>query len=245
MALCIEAFGLSHVGQVRDRNEDTLCVEPGRNLVIVADGMGGAPAGDVASAMAVQHVAKALHGGSAMEAAIEEANGRILAMARAQPALAGMGTTVTALQLLPQEGEFVIGHVGDSRAYRLRDGLMSQVTRDHTLVRDMVEAGKLSPELERGHPYGHILSRALGTEDQAEVDVYRGPARPGDAFLLCTDGLMKVMDDDEIQAWLLELEPGSLERTLNAMIDEGNQRGAPDNITLVAAVLKEVGSLAG
>lgn len=236
----VEAFGLSHVGKVRKRNEDTLCVEPARGILIVADGMGGAPAGDVASAMGVQEVARGLHAGLGMRDSVDKANLKILEMARAQPAFEGMGTTVTALRISPETGKFVVGHVGDSRAYHRRDGELVQITTDHTLVREMVEAGKIPPELERNHPFGHILSRALGTEDQAEVDILRGAAKLGDAFLLCTDGLMKVMDDEEIQEWIMGMGPGSLEEVVGAMVEVGMERGAPDNITLAAMVLRGV-----
>jgi protein phosphatase len=226
------------VGQVRGRNEDTLTVEPSLGIVVVADGMGGAPAGDLASAMAVQEVARGLHSGERMEEALIRANEKILGMADAQPALSGMGTTVTALKVSLEKGEFVLGHVGDSRAYLLSGSGFSQISRDHTMVRDMVEAGKIPASAEREHPLGHILTRVLGTEEQVELDLCVGSVEAGDCFLLCSDGLVKVMDDQEIEAWIRRAKAEPLESVVDAMVDEGNARGAPDNLT-VAFLLVE------
>ena len=241
MSMSIRAFGLSDVGQIRQRNEDTLSVEPAEGIIMVADGMGGAPAGDMASALAVREVSRGLHAHEEMETAVKAANQKILEFAETQPAFEGMGTTVTALRIFPESGEFVIGHVGDSRAYRRTRGSFSQITQDHTLVREMVEAGKLPPEAEKDHPFSHILSRALGTVDQAEVDVIRGVAEAGDVFLLCTDGLLKVMDDEEMEDWVSGVGPSSLEEVVATMVEVSNQRGAPDNVTL-ALILVEDGS---
>jgi protein phosphatase len=234
----IEAFGRSDVGQVRVRNEDTLAVEPSMGIVVVADGMGGAPAGDLASALAVQEVARSLHAGEDMLDAVLAANEKIRAMAESQPILSGMGTTVTALQLSPRSGRFVIGHVGDSRAYRMTSGSLSQLTRDHTMVRDMVEAGRIPASAEREHPLAHILSRALGTEEEVDVDLLEGEVAGGDCFLLCSDGLMKVMEDEEIGAWMERLGEEEPEQVVEGMVDEANRRGSPDNVTVALLVVK-------
>jgi protein phosphatase len=238
----IEAFGRSDVGQVRVRNEDTLAVEPTQGIVVVADGMGGAPAGDLASALAVQEVARSLHSGEAMLAAVLAANEKIRAMAETQPILNGMGTTVTALQLSPESGRFVIGHVGDSRAYRMASGSLTQLTRDHTMVRDMVDAGRIPASAERDHPLAHILSRALGTEEEVEVDLLEGEVAGGDCFLLCSDGLMKVMEDEEIEAWMERLGEEPPEPVVEGMVEEANRRGAPDNVTVALLVVKGTAS---
>lgn len=238
MSLKIRAFGRSDIGQVRGRNEDTLAVEPSKGIVVVADGMGGAPAGDLASALAVQEVARGLHAGEGMREALTRANRKILGTADAQPALSGMGTTITALRVILEEGRYVLGHVGDSRAYLLSGETFSQISRDHTMVRDMVEAGKIPASAEREHPLGHILTRVLGTEESVELDFYEGPVQSGSCFLLCSDGLVKVMEDPEIEDWVRRARTEALETLVDGMVEEGNERGAPDNITVAFLTLE-------
>jgi protein phosphatase len=173
-----------------------------------------------------------------MEEALTRANERILGMADAQPALSGMGTTLTALKVSMESREFVLGHVGDSRAYLLSGNGFSQISKDHTMVRDMVEAGKIPASAEREHPLGHILTRVLGTEEKVELDLCSGPVQAGDCFLLCSDGLVKVMDDQEIEAWIRRAKAEPLESVVDAMVEEGNARGAPDNLTVAFLVLE-------
>jgi protein phosphatase len=214
-----------------------MVVEPSRGIVVVADGMGGAPAGDVASAMAVQEVAKGLHAGRCMEDSIQGANKMILELSESQPAFAGMGTTLTALDVNRESGRYVLGHVGDSRAYLLSEEGFSQLSRDHTMVRDMVEAGKIPASAEREHPLAHILSRALGTAPQVDVDVLEGHVRAGDCFLLCSDGLVKVMEEEEVETWVRRAGSDPLEEIVDAMLEEANRRGAPDNVTVAFLVV--------
>jgi serine/threonine protein phosphatase PrpC len=237
----IDAYGRSDVGQVRTRNEDTLVVESAQGFMVVADGMGGAPAGDVASALAVQEVAKGLHAGAGMEESVQAANRRILETAESQPAMSGMGTTLTALRVFPESRRYVVGHVGDSRAYLLSAGDFSQVSRDHTMVRDMVEAGRIPASAEREHPLGHILTRVLGTQAHVAVDVVEGELRDGDCFLLCSDGLIRVMDGTEVENWIRKVGTLPLEGLVDSMLGEANRRGAPDNVTVA---LLAVGSQA-
>lgn len=232
MPLRIKAFGRSDVGQVRQRNEDMMVVEPSRGIVVVADGMGGAPAGDLASALAVQEVARGLHAGQGMAESVRQANEKIQAMVEAQPAFSGMGTTLTALKISSETGDYVVGHVGDSRAYLLSSDGFAQLSRDHTMVRDMVDAGKIPASAEREHPLGHILSRALGTETEIEVDLVQGTAVPGDRFLLCSDGLVRVMEEEEVKEWLGRVEIQPLEELVDGMLEEANRRGSPDNVTV-------------
>lgn len=232
LGLRFKAFGRSDVGQVRQRNEDTLAVEPSNGIVVVADGMGGAPAGHVASSLAVQEVVRGLHAGEGMEDAIQGANEKILGKVEEDPTLAGMGSTVTALKASGERCIYELGHVGDSRAYLLSGDHFSQLSRDHTMVRDMVEAGKLPASAEREHPLGHILTRVLGTEDSVEVDVQEGEIADGDVFLLCSDGLVKVMEDREVEEWVRGVDVNSLEDVVGAMLDVANERGAPDNVTV-------------
>jgi serine/threonine protein phosphatase PrpC len=228
----LRAFGRSHVGQVRRRNEDTLAVEPSRGILVVADGMGGAPGGDLASALAVQEVARGLHAGVGMEESVKRANRKIFRVSEEQPAFSGMGSTLTALHVSSETGEYVLGHVGDSRAYmNTKDGFR-QLSRDHTMVRDMVESGKIPASAEREHPLGHILSRVLGTEPEVKVDLVEGISEAGDCFLLCSDGLLKVMDEGEAEAWVRRARAEPLEDLVDAIVLEGNRRGAPDNITV-------------
>jgi len=210
-----------------------MVVEPSKGLVVVADGMGGAPAGDVASATAVQEVARGLHGQKSMREAIQEANRRILELSEAQPAFSGMGTTLTALQVSLDTEKYVVGHVGDSRAYLLAGEGFRQLSRDHTMVRDMVDAGKIPASAEREHPLGHILSRALGTDHSVDVDVLEGPVTEGDCFLLCSDGLVKVMEEHEVEAWVRKARTEPLEDVVEDILGEANRRGAPDNVTVV------------
>jgi protein phosphatase len=209
-----------------------MAVEPSQGIVVVADGMGGAPAGDLASAIAVQEVVLGLHAGEGMKEAIQRANGKIVEMAEVQPTFSGMGTTLTALKVSLERWSYVLGHVGDSRAYLLSGDDFSQISRDHTMVRDMVDAGKIPPSAEREHPLGHILSRVLGTENDVEVDLVEGTARDGDCFLLCSDGLTKVMEEEEVEEWVRRAGSQPLEEVVDAMVAEGNLRGAPDNITV-------------
>jgi protein phosphatase len=216
-----------------------MVVEPSKGILVVADGMGGAPAGDVASALAVQEVAKGLHSGLGMDEAVQAANHRVLEMAETQPAMSGMGTTLTALQILPETGEYVVGHVGDSRAYIWSAGNFSQLSRDHTMVRDMVDAGRIPASAEKLHPLGHILSRVLGTQAEVAVDLVAGKLQDGDRFLLCSDGLVRVMDESEVEGWVRKVGSIPLEELVDAMVEEANRRGAPDNVTVALLTVED------
>jgi protein phosphatase len=209
-----------------------MAVEPSRGIVIVADGMGGAPAGEVASALAVQEVCRGFHEGQGMRDAVLRANGKIQNLAAEQASFAGMGTTLTALRVRADTGAFEIGHVGDSRAYRLTGNQLWQITRDHTVVAEMVEAGTLAPSSARGHHLGHILSQALGTQDDPDVEVVLGQAEAGDRFLVCSDGLTRVLEDHDLEECLLRSREVDLEDVIRGAVEEANRRGAPDNVTM-------------
>jgi protein phosphatase len=174
-----------------------------------------------------------------MKASILEANEKILDLANQQPALSGMGTTLTALKVWPEDRRFILGHVGDSRAYLLSADSFSQLSRDHTMVRDMVDAGRIPASAEREHPLGHILSRALGTEARVEVDLVEGLVEDGDCFMLCSDGLMKVMTEEEVEGWVRRVGTDALEEVADAMVREANRRGAPDNVTVAFLTIRE------
>jgi len=217
-------------------------VDSDAGLFVVADGMGGHAAGEVASNIAVQTLAGQLCGltpsvsddavRTAMRAAIVEAGRIIYMQARQMPDQAGMGTTVTALYLTP-DGRYVIGHIGDSRAYLLRDGELERLTRDHSLVQEQLDQGLLTSDRARGHPLNHILTRALGTVKHVSPDVYSGACAPGDVYLLASDGLTDMLDEEDIQAILCEAE--ALEPGVVTLIKSANAAGGLDNITAVAA----------
>jgi protein phosphatase len=167
-----------------------------------------------------------------MKETILSANRKILEASESQPAFAGMGTTLTALRVLPGDRAFVLGHVGDSRAYHFSGDALRQISRDHTVVQEMVDAGKVPASQAREHPMAHLLSRALGTDPDVLVDVLEGELREGDRFLLCSDGLVKVFDDHEIEERVREVGSQGLEDVVDALVDEANVRGAPDNVTV-------------
>ena len=237
----LSAFGLSDQGRVRPKNEDAMAVEPSLGIVMVADGMGGAPAGEVASALAIQEVSSGFYEGQGVRDAFLRANEKILKIAGEQSSCAGMGTTLTALRVMADSGAFEVGHVGDSRGYRLNGDDFLQITRDHTVVAEMVEAGTLSPAQARGHHLGHILSQAMGTHEELDVDVVLGMVEEGDRFLLCSDGLTRVMRDEDLKRCLQESREGSLEGVVRATVEEANRRGAPDNVTMAILAVDMVG----
>jgi serine/threonine protein phosphatase PrpC len=204
----IASFALSDVGRVRRENQDSSGHFPDRNLFVVADGMGGHQGGKQASEMAVatisERLAKDVDGGALAERterlveAVRDANRRIVERGARESDLNRMGTTLVALLL--QQDEATIVHVGDSRAYRWRDGQLSQLTTDHTLVADLLRANEIS-EAEAGtHPYRHVLTRALGAAEDVEADVNRLDVRPGDVYLLCSDGVSGMLSESEIEA---------------------------------------------
>jgi serine/threonine protein phosphatase PrpC len=223
----------SDTGRKRRHNEDSYVVAP--PLFAVADGMGGAQAGEVASKLAAAALEESEHGqhrGEAGVAAlIQEANRRIYARSNADPSASGMGTTMTVALV---EGDDVsIGHVGDSRAYLVRDGSLEQLTEDHSLVNELMKSGKLSPEEAETHPQRSVITRALGTDPDVDVDTFTVHARPGDLFVVCSDGLTSMVDDDEILG-VLQRYRNDLGRATKALVQEANRGGGEDNITIVA-----------
>ena len=220
-------------GRQRNANEDSFFVRA--PVFVVADGMGGAQAGEVASKAAAEAFERDLPAAPperVLRETIEAANREIHEHARADPSLAGMGTTITAAIVDPAGEEVAIGHVGDSRAYRLRDGRLERLTRDHSLVEEMRRKGQLTDAQAEDHPQRSIITRALGPEPEVEVDVQTVPAQPGDVFLLCSDGLTTMLDDEHIARILAAAT--SLEAAVRALIDEANRAGGRDNITALA-----------
>jgi protein phosphatase len=220
-------------GRQRSENEDSLFVRA--PIFVVADGMGGAQAGEVASKTAADAFDRDLPEGSPelfLRETIEEANRRIHELARADPSKAGMGTTITAAIVDAQQEELSIGHVGDSRAYRLRRGKLERLTRDHSLVEEMRRKGQITDEQAEDHPQRSIITRALGPEPEVEVDLQTVPAAPGDVFLLCSDGLTTMVGEDRIAAVIASTT--SMREVVRALVDEANAAGGRDNITALA-----------
>lgn len=227
-----ETAALSHPGRRRRHNEDAYVVEP--PLFAVADGMGGAKAGEVASglaAAAVQESANDDESGEARVAAlIEEANRRVFRRAHEDRDASGMGTTMTVA--LIEDDQVAFGHVGDSRAYLIRDGQLEQLTDDHSLVAELVRSGKLTPEEAETHPQRSVITRALGTEADVDVDTFSVPATPGDLFLLCSDGLTSMVDDMTILDAVERNRP-NLQEAAKALVSAANRGGGEDNITVI------------
>jgi len=239
------AAGLTDTGRRRLRNEDAFICEP--PLFAVADGMGGARAGEVAARLAAASLEEAgaeTKGEQGVTALIVEANRRIWERALADPATAGMGTTMTAALVDASAGTVAIGHVGDSRAYRLRDGSFEQLTSDHSLVAELVSSGVLTPEEAERHPQRSAITRALGTEPTVEVEVLTIAGVPGDLYLLCSDGLPTMLSDKAI-AEALEAAERAPEAAADALVAAANRQGGEDNITVVLFELTEGEAPAG
>jgi protein phosphatase len=233
------AAGVTDTGRRRLRNEDAFICEP--PLFAVADGMGGARAGEVAARLAAAALEEAgadAKGERGVAELIVEANRRIWERAIADPATAGMGTTVTAALVDGDSGTVAIGHVGDSRAYLLRDGTLSQLTTDHSLVAELVSSGVLTPEEAERHPQRSAITRALGTEPTVEVEVFTIVGQAGDVFLICSDGVSVMLSDEQILGALesAEREPVA---AAEALVAAANARGGEDNITVVLFELAE------
>ena len=217
--------------------------------MIVADGMGGRPGGEFASALAAEVVHAHLSSpegsvaepGDRMAKAVSLANQKVWNASVADPERQGMGTTVTALAIHPDSERWIIGHVGDSRGYIFRDGSLRRITRDHTVVQALVESGVISPSSSADHPLGHLINRAVGTEDTVEVDIFEGEARPGDIFLLCSDGLAGLVTDGELEAALQGLAGNGLDEKSAELVALAHERGAHDNVTVGFLAVEDVG----
>jgi PPM family protein phosphatase len=232
-----QAF-LSDTGRQRNANEDSFFVRA--PIFVVADGMGGAQAGEVASKAAADAFDVDLPEGRPeriLRETILEANRRIHDLARADPSRAGMGTTLTAAIVDAGGEEVAIGHVGDSRAYRLRGGKLEQLTRDHSLVEEMRRKGQLTDAQAEDHPQRSIITRALGPEPEVEPDIQTVPAAPGDVFLICSDGLTTMLGEDQIAKLLAGAT--SMSAAVRALVDEANRAGGRDNITALAFRLED------
>ena len=223
---------LTDTGRKRRHNEDAYVAEP--PLFAVADGMGGAQAGELASSLAAAALKDSQEPGGGGEERVDEliqqANRRVYERQSQDTAASGMGTTMTVA--LVEDGRVAIGHVGDSRAYLIRGGSLEQLTEDHSLVAELVRSGKLSPEEAEGHPQRSVITRALGTDPDVDVDTFSIETRPGDLFLICSDGLTTMVDDETILA-VITRNRDDLESAAKALVRAANKGGGEDNITVV------------
>lgn len=245
--MSVIAKGISDVGCVRRSNEDSIGLFSKLNLYIVADGMGGHAAGEVASQLAVEKISQFFQSAAGasdkdttqpnaqqsefqLSEAIKQANHRIFSAGRKDPALSGMGTTVVALLAMPDAVS--IGFVGDSRVYLHQKGTIQQLTDDHSLVNQYVKKGLIPPEAAETHPQKHVLSRALGTAPEVEVEIFSRVPAPGDLYLLCSDGLSNKLSASELNRIILE-EQGGLDAIGTRMVQRAKEKGGEDNISIV------------
>jgi len=229
---------ITDTGRKRRRNEDAYVCEP--PLFAIADGMGGAQAGEVASRLAAAALKESGAGAGGEERIVEliqEANRRVYDRSSTDPNTSGMGTTMTVA--LAEDGTVAFGHVGDSRAYLIRDGLIEQLTEDHSLVNELMKSGKLSPEEAETHTQRSVITRAIGTDPDVDVDTFGVPAQTGDLFLLCSDGLTDMVDEDTILD-VVERNRTDIDKALRALVKEANRGGGEDNITVVAFEISDV-----
>jgi PPM family protein phosphatase len=232
--------GLSDLGKVRTSNEDCIGLFPDLDLYLVADGMGGHAAGEVASSLAIETVKDTLSMEEAsgnppiapmrLEMAIKQANKKIYESGKQNPALSGMGTTI--VSAFVEQGMAYIGHVGDSRGYLIRQEEITQVTSDHSLVNEYQKRGLMGPDEAERHPLKHVLSRALGTAPEVEVDVLTLPLKPGDILLLCSDGLTNTVSP-QIMLHTLLRSKDNLQEACQQLIQQANSHGGIDNISVV------------
>jgi protein phosphatase len=247
-------FGLTDVGKTRTRNEDSWASASGHGVAVVADGMGGHPGGDVASRIAADTAVRILGEelgradgpaegrperlGAAMHRSVLSAHEAIRARGEAEVELDGMGTTLTAIVVDPASDTFVLGNVGDSRGYRYRGGELTRLTKDDTWVQERIDARQLTPEQARRHPFAHLLTQCLGLEDAPKPRITHGSVEPGDVYLLCTDGLIGMIEESELTR-LLEAgrRANAFEETLRTLIAAANDAGGFDNITAVLVTI--------
>lgn len=239
--LFLEHFGVTDAGKVRKNNEDSLLVGDGRDetLFAVADGIGGFEAGEVASSITID-VLREMEPGDSFEEAVREANRRILEASHNDKRLSGMGTTVVAARFSGTQREPVaeIAHVGDSRAYLLRDGELTPVTEDHSLVAELVRSGDLTRAQASNHPQRNLITRAIGADEEVEVDTSTLPVRADDRVMLCSDGLSDMVPENRIRE-ILAASPEDPETPARRLLTAALDAGGTDNITVVVVDVKQ------
>jgi len=246
----VEMATCSHAGQMRDNNEDSVLANPRLGLAVLADGMGGYNAGEVASGMATAVLAKELEQAFARRAphevdaagrhwasealvdVIERTNAAIFQAAASQAGCAGMGTTLVAALFF--NNRVAVAHVGDSRLYRLRDGAMSQLTRDHSFLQEQIDSGAITPEQARFSRNKNLVTRALGVEPAVAVEVHEYEALPGDVYLLCSDGLNDMVGDEDMELALVSLS-ANLPLCAEQLVQMANDNGGRDNVSVILA----------
>lgn len=244
----LEFAARTDTGLTRTQNEDSVAFSAEHGFALLADGMGGYNAGEVASSMAIAVVGEALKTGlMSLQAepaqeerdaklkqllvdSIRQANAAILGAARSQPEYSGMGTTLVAALINSQN--ILIAHVGDSRAYRFRKEQLAQITRDHSLLQEQIDAGLISPEQARHSHYRNLVTRAVGVDDEVDVEVHVHRAEPGDIYLLCSDGLTDIVDDEAISVVMRD-RPNALEPICSELVRLANENGGFDNTSVV------------
>ena len=231
-----ECISRTHVGLKRKVNEDSVMLRTDHGLWAVADGMGGHEAGDVASRKVSEALARLPDGRDLDDltdsavSALEDVNAELIRLARADHRPRTIGSTVVGLAV--RDGQYRCFWAGDSRAYRVRDNRIERLTRDHSLVQGLIDAGMLSREEAKDHPDANVITRAVGASESLDVEIAAGDAEPGDQFLLASDGLTRLVEDDELAKILSSWPPGDAADTL---IDAVLARGAPDNVSLIIA----------
>ena len=236
--MVIESVSRTHVGLRRKVNEDSVLARDDRGLWAVADGMGGHEAGDVASSSVIEALGQ-LPNSPNLDALVDDAiialkrvNQDLILLAGSRDSERSIGTTIVGLAIA--DGEFRCFWAGDSRAYRIRDDQIVQLTRDHSMVQDLVDAGMLRPDEAVDHPNSNVITRAVGVAEDLRVDTIAGDVKPGDQFLLASDGLTRMVEDRELVAELTSASPGlAAEKLIETVLS----RGAPDNVSLVIATL--------
>lgn len=254
MSYALTFAALSDIGRVRKRNEDSFLLLPDLGAATVADGMGAHPGGDVASRLAVEAVESELRHSlpgplppdavttgevlrEVLGTAARKAHETVRAGGEEDASLQEMGCTLTSLVVDPSSGVYALAQVGDSRLYRLREAGLQQLSHDHTWVQGLVDTGKLSAARARNHPLGHVLTQCIGSPEPPTPDIDSGEIRAGDVYLLCSDGLVGMVDDAEVRDILREhLRSGAgteaLESAAQALVDAANEHGGTDNITV-------------
>ncbi len=241
----VRSCGRTDMGLRRKNNEDSFHVNGNLGLCVLADGMGGAAAGELASQIFAQTAVEVFsrHGTSTedevlglLQQAYQTANERILSHVQENPGHAGMGCTGEILRFFDER--FAIGHVGDSRAYLYRSSELRQLTRDHSLVQDQVDQGLITREEARRHRLRNVILRAVGTKEELAVDFVRGRVLPGDIFLLCSDGLTDMVEDKVI--WRVLTKTGQIEEKVDQLIELANRAGGNDNVTVVLSEVLEI-----
>jgi protein phosphatase len=230
---------LTDIGKVREINQDSFAVDEGHGLYIVADGMGGHAAGEKASQTAVQIIAERLGGSvaaasngqllDALQTAIQDANREIINASMEDASMRGMGTTATVL--VAKGNQLYVGHVGDSRAYLIRNRRIDQITEDHSIVAQLVRARAITPQEAARHPYRNVITRCLGMQVEVEADTQQRELKGGDRLLICSDGLSGLVSDDEMLQMVLSSDDP--QKTCVDLVNLALERGGSDNITVV------------